>query len=515
MRSLGLAGFSLNGALVVAIVIALGGFGYHRVSAHAGARSTDPAEGATLGDTPTYVQLSFSERPEASLSTIRVADPGGAAYQIDRPEYVPGDPLSIRIRVRPLARGVYVVNWRAVSAVDGHATNGAYAFGVRVDPAGTATTGSATTSAAAGFEAIARLILIAGLVILFGAASATVARFGGSRDVLFATAGCALATIGVVLLAAAQQQNASASFADLLRTPVGRALIWRAVAIAAAALALLLARVAPHMRRAAMLVVAFGALAAMLTHVAAGHAAAGGSLMLAGNLAAQWAHFAAVGIWIGGLAALLAGIRGAPSVEKTAAVRRFSTIAAVALLIVVSTGIVRALAEVASWDELIASGYGRALLAKMVLLGIIAALGAINRWRSVPVAITDLGPLRRTASAELVLASGALAAAALLGTLAPPSSARSIGLTVSGVDFGTTVRVHLTTGSEQPGPNRFILSAVDYDAKTPVRAKRVSLMFTPLDDPGVSASVVGATPGSSSGVNTRLTRFTRTGFFES
>src|SRR5215213_1926295 len=102
--------------------------------AHAGPRLSDPLEGSTLGDTPKVIRLYFSERPELSLSTIRVLDTGGVAYQAGRLELVAGDPLSLAVRVRPLPAGVYVVSWRVVSAVDGHATAGAYAFGVRVTP---------------------------------------------------------------------------------------------------------------------------------------------------------------------------------------------------------------------------------------------------------------------------------------------------------------------------------------------------------------------------------------------
>ncbi len=87
------------------------------------------------------------------------------------------------------------------------------------------------------------------------------------------------------------------------------------------------------------------------------------------------------------------------------------------------------------------------------------------------------------------MAGVVLAAAALLGALPPPASARVVpAIRATGVDFATTVRVALSALSDQPGPNRFIASVVDYDSKQPVRAERVGLRFTPLDDPGVPAS---------------------------
>jgi hypothetical protein len=57
------------------------------------------------------------------------------------------------------------------------------------------------------------------------------------------------------------------------------------------------------------------------------------------------------------------------------------------------------------------------------------------------------------------------------------------------------VRVRLATASDEPGPNRFVAHVLDYDSKTPVRAKRVSLRFTPLDDPGVVTTSLPLEPG--------------------
>ena len=82
--------------------------------------------------------------------------------------------------------------------------------------------------------------------------------------------------------------------------------------------------------------------------------------------------------------------------------------------------------------------------------------------------------------------------AALLGTLAPPGSgsAGPAGLAVSGADFGTTTRVELTTASDEPGANLFTVKVEDYDSGDAIEADRVSLRFTPLDDPGIPPSAL-------------------------
>ena len=441
------------------------------------------------------MQLSFWEKPEPSLSVIQVVDRSGASYQIGRPLPVAGDPLSLSVSVRPLEPGIYIVSWRILSAVDGHATTGLYGFGVRVSPGETPAAATITYPAASRLEMLARW-----LFIWPGAAGS---RRGG-RCAIWRPASSwsdrrvADTAGGLLLLADAQRRNAATSFTQLLNTSIGRALIGRALTVAAAAVGLILARWSgPRQRRVALAGVAVAALAAMAVHVTAGHAAAG-RWPPAATVGAQLLHFAAVGIWLGGLAALLAGVRGAPSATKTAALRRFSTIAAAGLLVVAGTGIVRAVNELSSWENLNSTLYGGLLLAKTALFLVIASFGAFNRWRSVPAAATSLRLLRRTASGELGLAAGALAATAILGTLPPPAASPPVeprGLSASGSDFATSVRVELTTASDQPGPNRFVVRAVDYDSKAPVRADRVSLRFTPLDDPGVDSTSLALSPG--------------------
>jgi copper transport protein len=466
--------------------------------AHAALRLAYPLEGATLGDTPPVVQLSFWEKPEPALSIIRVVDSTGAFYELGRPSPVAGDPLSMAVAVRPLDTGVYQVNWRVVSAVDGHATAGVYAFGIRVLPTGPSGNPISTYPPASPVEVVGRWMFLVGLAGLLGAASAGIARFGGARELGMGTATWMIASVGLLLLADAQRRLAGVSFAELSNTVIGRALIWRGVSVASAGAALLLARWSGgRLRRVVLAGVAIAVIAAITVHVGAGHAAAG-RWPLAATVGVQSVHFAAVGVWLGGLAALLLGVRKAPASIRIAAVRRFSTIAAAALFVVLGTGIVRAIAELASWRALTSTVYGRLLSAKMALLLIIASFGAVNRWRSVNAAATDLGPLRRASGGELITALVALAVTAMLSTLPPPAASPQlapIGITVSGTDFARSVRVDLTTGSDQPGPNRFVVRVIDYDSKAPVRAERVNLQFRPLDDPGVESTSLVLTAG--------------------
>ena len=75
---------------------------------------------------------------------------------------------------------------------------------------------------------------------------------------------------------------------------------------------------------------------------------------------------------------------------------------------IVATGIARAVSELRSWSELVDTGYGRAVLAKLALVTLIAVIADRNRRRGVPLAATDLRPLRRMSRVELALAAIAL-----------------------------------------------------------------------------------------------------------
>jgi methionine-rich copper-binding protein CopC len=280
----------------------LGGLAPREAGAHAGLRFSNPAAGAALGDTPKVVQITFWEKPEATLSEIRVLDTAGTARQLDRPTPVPDAPTALAVHVRPLEKGVYTVTWRTISSVDGHATVGAFAFGVGVKPSGVVGSGMAPAyPPPTPREMTARAVFIAGLVLLLGAAAATVLRFGGSSDLRLGAAGWAAALAGLLLLAAAQRRNAGASYVALAHTAIGRSLLGRAVALLAAGAALVAAaRSAETAHRIRLMTgVALATLAAMAVHTAAGHAAAAGPLAVAIPAAiAHWTHFAAVGVWM-------------------------------------------------------------------------------------------------------------------------------------------------------------------------------------------------------------------------
>jgi copper transport protein len=402
--------------------------------AHARLRSASPADGAQLDRAPQEITLTFTEPVEAALSTVTLRDPAGSRLETVRGRIVPGDRRSCVASLPQLQPGAYVVEWRVVS-VDGHAMTGSYTFTIRgvephqskggpppsaAAPPPSAPPPSSPTPAvrASRREMAARWLFITGVAALLGAAAASVGGFGGHAEMALAAVGWITAFVGVALLAEAQRRTAGTTFDALLRTSLGTALVSRAAALLGAGVCLIAARISAARRRYMSFALVL-ALVAIGLHVAAGHAAAVERFTIAA-IALQWVHFAAAGVWLGGLAALLAGTRGEPDAAKTTAVHRYSSLAGIAIATVAVTGILRTVQELSSWNQLVSTDYGQAALAKAMLLLAIAALGALNRWHSVPAAATNLHPLRRFAMFELVLMVVVLGVAAILATLPPP-----------------------------------------------------------------------------------------------
>jgi copper transport protein len=366
------------------------------------------------------------------------------------------------------------------------------AFGVRRTP-GSAPVARSATSGAAPLELAARFAVIVGLVALLGGAVAAAAGFGGSTrsDMRLCIAGWMVSAGGLVALMVARSRESGTSLATLLETATGRGLLRTAAALIAAGVALVIARQLPRLRRSVLAGASLAALAAMAAHVATGHAGSDPARVLFGLV-----HFGAAGVWVGGLAALLLGVRGNPSAQKAAAVRRFSRLAAGSLALVMITGALRAVQELPRAGDLVTSDYGQAIVVKTLLVLVAVALAWLNRTSSVPAASADLGMLRRTSRVELAAAAGALIAAGTLGSIAPPVAAHAPApaLSVSGTDAGHTVGVRLTAASRRPGPNTFVARVSDRGGHAD-DTRGVRLRFTALDDPDIAPTTLPLRPG--------------------
>ena len=499
-------------------------------AAHGALRSSEPAGGSSLERAPAAVTLRFTERPDPGLSTVRVLDSRGRVVAGGPARTVAGRPEELRVPVAGLPAGGYTVAWRIVSAVDGHRTDGVFGFGV--GPAGAPRLPASQAVAEvrpgpdlAPLAVAGRWAWYWGLALLTGAAATGLLVFGGrlpGRPGLLLGLALAAAAAGLAAMTAAARADAGVSVTGMLGSTTGHWLLWRAVMLAAAGAASWWALASQGGGDAAtagaagrrpltlpagggpLLALGIAGAGGMLVHARAGHAA-GPSSLRALNLAAQWTHLLAVGVWIGGLAWLLAGLRQhALAGSARTVVVRFSKLAGISLAVVVATGVARTVDELGGWARLADSGFGLALDLKLVLFAGLVALGAVNRYRLVPLFEAGgrrlaVARLRRSVGGELGLAAAVLAAAALLSQLAPGVPAGAAGpartappaapvLAASGADWATTVKVTLTVTPGAAGPNRFMATVADYDSGTALPVDRVELSGTPADHPDLGTA---------------------------
>lgn len=404
-----------------------------------------------VGDT---LRLSFTAPVEAAFLRVSVdgsAGPVPVSARID-----PVDPQAVLVPLSGPAVGA-TVRWRVLSR-DGHATAGT----TRHDPGGAGPTMVATRhdGAVAGdwVAGAGRGLVLLGGVLALGlvafrlvvvdpavaagglappgappaeafrdrAWTALAASARGWHGAWRAAAGATLA--GAAAIATGTLLAVAAGPADL-GTLVGDTRVGAGVAaIAVAALTGLglgaVARRGAAERSSLVTVmglppaVALGAMSWM------GHASSGNDVTL--NVGADMVHNAATAAWIGGLLGLLAyllpagrALADADRVRLVAqGVVRFSTVATVAVALLVITGVYRALAEVGALDDLLDTGYGVALLVKLVVFAVMLGAGGYNRFVLHPrLERAALGlPGGEAAAAERLAASvrAELALAALL-----------------------------------------------------------------------------------------------------
>jgi copper transport protein len=290
------------------------------------------------------------------------------------------DGIDVTAGMRATERGTYLVRWSVIS-IDTHPASGSFVFAV--GKAGGIWAGAATESGAApvgpALQALGRLLHFAGYALSFGTlAFALVVRQRGQPRTSIERRLSRLVAAGIALLLLAEPmallaQMASLGTGDILDGDVasavmassfGRALAQRLGA--AMLLWALMGMVKAGIARAAYAALALGvALAAI--DAEAGHA--NGVLLAVG---ATVIHLVAMGVWIGGLAALL-GCWGLIEPDQRGAILfRFGRLAAGALILLALSGVLMASQRLAYPGDLLATAYGRTLAAKTA-----AACGAV------------------------------------------------------------------------------------------------------------------------------------------
>src|SRR5262249_22316966 len=100
--------------------------------------------------------------------------------------------------------------------------------------------------------------------------------------------------------------------------------------------------------------------------------------------ALDWSHLLGASLWVGGLVGLalsvplLSSHPSLPLGTAATVIRRFSGVALVCVGVMIASGLWTAWIHVGDPSLLLTTLYGRTLVAKLVLVGVLIALGALN-----------------------------------------------------------------------------------------------------------------------------------------
>lgn len=383
--------------------------------AHAYVIGSDPYPSQSLPKAPSSVVVHLSEPVDIRYSSVKVLGPGG--NQIDKKDshYVNGDHTTLAVTLPAGVKdGVYTVSTKMLSETDGHVTENAFVFGV-----GNAIIPSSVPNASAGLssllyipEAIARFPTLVGQVIIVGGAFATlwlwrpitridwlantIDRVQTRIDKRIAI----LMVIGAAILLAsdfgmiyAEAKSIDISILDAIGTKFGSLWVYRLVtSIVLMCLSVLLfLNQRKNKRGRTQKSIIYGLLGvgliALLTTSLIGHGAALNPASV--PILIDFVHNLAASLWIGGVIYLafvvVPGIKQSHKDEYFKAslisllIPRFSTIPVVILGVIVITGPFLLYLLEPDLGLTLASLYGKALIAKLILAGVMIGIGAYNQ----------------------------------------------------------------------------------------------------------------------------------------
>jgi methionine-rich copper-binding protein CopC/putative copper export protein len=447
-----------------------------------------PAAGDVVAASPTEIRLVFSEPIEPAYTTLDLIGPDGATIASSIGDRDPADQYTLVAAVSSLTDGVYTVNWRALSAADGHTTSGFFTFGVG-DVSPPAQGGSSTAvggSIHAGHDATtafleteSRIVGDLGLLLAFGLPIIgwLVLRdprgVGLAKVVAIALGLAAIGAGGLLVLGAGEAGSDLTTFATTART--GQLLVARcALALFAA---IIVALAAPTRPRLALLIGGLAGLLASVLLAVGSHAAGYGSPAPA---VAIVVHLMAGGVWLSGLLAVawLALAGGPPGRSLVTIVPRFSALALVAVGLIGLTGIYADWVHTRTLVSL-ETPYSTTLVVKTGLALTAFAIGGLN-YRSGGRDAT--ARFRPRVALEAGLALAVVITTGVLASGSPPSAELAVGIApaiTAAASAGPSPSLELAPG--RPGPTRFVVTVPPAAAHD-----TVELRLQRLDQPGES-----------------------------
>ncbi len=507
-------------------LLSLGALTVDDALAHAYLQKSDPAAGATLALSPDHLHFYFSEDVDIKFSQLTLMDAHSKKLADLTFRLSAEDPLKMDINLPKVGEGTYTVAWRVMSAVDGHTTKGTFPFRIGKAsascfdtpplPKETETETVQTPWARVVFHWLGFLAIIGlagafffqALVIRpalrkanFPAehwASVTVNK---QERMLWCFWGLFIVTSVLDLFAQAMSTSElsltqvlqSDVMGKLLQTRYG--LIWLARIALALIIALPLAMKLNQRRWGLWVLVGLSALTLLSISLSSHGAALKENTALA--IYVDWLHLLASAVWIGGLLQLvsvvLPALRLIPDHTRyklvAQIVPRFSNLALSCVILLVATGLYSAFRQVASFEALFTTTYGRAIMIKHVLLIFTTGVALVHFLDSVPrlARIADwisqanaeqaqklIRRFRGMISTEVTMVIGVLFFAGILTlvpTAAKPASDSSLAIAsgpIALTELAQNLEITLKICSDFVGENEFDLMLIDKQTHAPI-----------------------------------------------
>jgi copper transport protein len=385
--------------------------------AHAFVINSNPTPSQTLKAPPTKVEVHLSEPVDLRYSKLSVIDQYGKQVDNKNVQYANGDQTALSVILpHDIKDGLYTVSTKMLSQIDGHVTDNAFVFGVGEakipnNVSSESLQSSSSSSQLSILDAIARFPALVGQVMIVGAAFATLwlwkpmSKINWLKNDFAQTRNSVdrslikLLVIGSVILVLSdfgmiyvQAYSINAGIADAIATKFGT--IW--IARTSISFVILVIAVFIYLKlkktssaipsKQDILSILVAGLAILVTTTLIGHSSAVGHII---PIAIDFVHNLAASIWIGSIIYLafvvVPKIKKAPVDEYVKAsvlsiiIPRFSTIPIVILGIIVITGPFLLYILEDNLDLILASLYGKALIAKLVLAAVMISIGGYNQ----------------------------------------------------------------------------------------------------------------------------------------
>lgn len=465
-------------------------------SAHAQLVSTDPVAGAALPSSPAFAQVLFDDVVDARRDALQLHDSAGRRVDDGDLRRIQGG-KGLRLELPHLNDGGYVLTWRVVSD-DGHPVSGGVTWRVGAGKAVDQSVLQQLLNAEGGdanlhaVAALVRTILFGSLVLLVGGLLFVLFVWPAGADErrtrttlrLAAVVGAAATVLSLGIQGAdiagfGLSRALSVSRArDTLDGAFGRAAVVRFVLLLV--LGWWAATMTRERRRSLGWGAAVGVVSALTlaTLTFSGHARTGRWTSLAVPL--DVVHMFAAAVWIGGLAMLIILVLPRRGPDDARIVERFSSVAAVCVGTVAVTGLIQAWRQLRHVSALRDTEYGRLLIIKVVIVGVVVAVGAMSRSlvrarrrALVPAGGTDGDALaidedelhhrlRLSVGLEVLLGIAVLVTTSLLVAANPTTSLATKQFSAAKVVQGTVISAEAVPA--RPGPITFHLFASDPSA---------------------------------------------------